>query len=107
MLLTIILLSLGLCITDAKQDAEGLKNLVEFRLRDLETRMQDEKEKLEEMEMKLTVEKEDRQKKRRSWWQEKKKWKEGSRQIKITGWKRGWRQKIKKWNQGWRNLKTR
>ena len=27
MLLTIILLSLGLCITDAEQDAEGLKKL--------------------------------------------------------------------------------
>ena len=50
MLLIILLLSLGVCHTDANQDTEGLENLVEkleFRLRDMETRMRDEKEKME------------------------------------------------------------
>ena len=65
MLLKILLLGLVFCLTDAKsspqQDLEDLVEKLESRLRDMETRFQDEKKKLElkleEMEMEMKHEK--------------------------------------------------
>ena len=72
MLLTILLLSLLLCLTDAAgKDAKssskqcsdgGLEEKLESRLRDMETRFQDEKEKLEER-MKYEGEQHERERK--------------------------------------------
>ena len=77
MLLKILLLSLVFCLTYAGTDVksspqQGLENLVEkleSRLRDMETRFQDEKEKLEsrleEMEMDMKYEKEEQARQKR------------------------------------------
>jgi len=77
MLLTILLLNLAfssLADADAdaesspKQGSEGLENLVEkleSRLRDVETKFQDEKEKLEEMEMRMKHKEEEQAKEKK------------------------------------------